>query len=143
VRPHVAAGIGGFIDITARAKKIVFSGYFTAGAKLEIHDGAVKIADEGKVRKLVDSVEQISFSGPRAVDQGQEILYVTERCVLRLEKDGVTVAELAPGVDLERDVLAQAEFPLRVAKSVRKMDPALFHPAAINLQLRPAKDMAL
>ena len=97
VRPHVTAGAGGFVDITARAKKIVFSGYFTAGAKLEIHDGAVKIAKEGKVKKLVESVEQISFSGPRAVDQGQEILYVTERCVLRLEKDGVTVTELAPG----------------------------------------------
>jgi acyl CoA:acetate/3-ketoacid CoA transferase len=63
--------------------------------------------------------------------------------VLRLEKDGVTVTELAPGVDLERDVLSQAEFPLRVAKSVRKMDPALFHPAPINLQLRPPEETAL
>src|ERR1700675_778452 len=105
-RPHVTAGAGGFVDITARAKKIAFSGYFTAGAKLEVHDGAVKIAKEGKVKKLVESVEQISFSGPRAVDQGQEIVYVTERCVLRLEKEDVTVTELAPGVDLERDVLA-------------------------------------
>jgi propionate CoA-transferase len=143
VRPHVTAGVGGFVDITARAKKVVFSGYFTAGAKLEIHDGAVRIAKEGKVKKLVEAVEQISFSGPRAVDQGQEIVYVTERCVLRLEKEGVTVIELAPGVDLKRDVLAQAEFPLRVAKDVRNMEPALFHPALINLQLRPAEEMAL
>jgi acyl CoA:acetate/3-ketoacid CoA transferase len=82
-------------------------------------------------------------SGRAANPHEQEILYITERCVLRLEKDGVTVAELAPGVDLERDVLAQAEFPLRVAKSVREMDPALFHAAPINLQLRPAADMAL
>ena len=86
VRPHVTAGAGGFVDITARAKKIVFSGYFTAGAELEIHDGALRIAKEGKVKKLVEAVEQISFSGPRAVAQGQEIVYVTERCVLRLEK---------------------------------------------------------
>jgi propionate CoA-transferase len=143
VRPHVTAGAGGFVDITARAKKIVFSGYFTAGAKLEVHDGAVTIAKEGKVKKLVEAVEQISFSGPRAVDQGQEIVYVTERCVMRLEKNGVTVTELAPGVDLERDVLAQAEFPLRVANDIRKMDPVLFHAALINLQLRPAKEMAL
>ena len=142
VRPHVTAGVGGFVDITARAKKIVFSGYFTGGAKLEIHDGAVKITKEGKVKKLVESVEQISFSGPRAIDQGQEIVYVTERCVLRLEKEGVTVTELAPGVDLKRDVLAQAEFPLRVAKDIRKMEPALFHPAPINLRLRPAEEMA-
>ena len=143
VRPHVTAGAGGFVDITARAKKIVFSGYFTAGAKLEVHDGTVRIAKEGKVKKLVEAVEQISFSGPRAVDQGQEIVYVTERCVMRLEKDGVTVTELAPGVDLERDVLAQAEFPLRVAKHVREMDPALFHAPPINLHLRPAVEMAL
>jgi acyl CoA:acetate/3-ketoacid CoA transferase len=143
VRPHVTAGAGGFVDITARAKKIVFSGYFTAGAKLEVNDGAVRIAKEGKVKKIVEAVEQISFSGPRAVDQGQEIVYVTERCVLRLEKDGVTVTEVAPGVDLERDVFAQAEFPLRVAKDIRKMHSALFHAPLINLQLRPAKETAL
>jgi len=140
VRPHVTAGAGGFVDITARAKKIVFSGYFTAGAKLEVHDGAVKIAKEGKVRKLVEAVEQISFSGPRAVEQGQDIVYVTERCVLRLEPEGVTVSELAPGVNLERDVLAAAEFPLRVAKDIRKMDPALFHVPPIGLKLRPAEE---
>jgi acyl CoA:acetate/3-ketoacid CoA transferase len=143
MRPHVTAGAGGFVDITARAKKIVFSGYFTAGAKLEVHEGALRIAKEGKVKKLVDAVEQISFSGPRAVDQGQDIVYVTERCVLRLERDGVTITELAPGVDLERDVLAQAEFPLRVATDIRKIDPALFHAAPFNLQLRPAEEKAL
>ena len=114
-RPHVTAGAGGFVDITARAKKIVFSGYFTAGAKLEVSDGAVRIVKEGRVRKLVQTVEQISFSGPRAIAQGQGIVFVTERCVLRLEPEGVTVVELAPGVDLKRDVLAEAEFPLRVA----------------------------
>ena len=138
LRPHVTAGVGGFVDITARAKKIVFSGYFTAGAKLEVRDGAMAILKEGKVKKLVQSVQQISFSGPRAIAQNQEILYVTERCVLRLEPEGVTVVELAPGADLERDVLAQSEFPLRVALELRKMEPSLFHPAPINLKLRPA-----
>jgi len=136
VRPHVTAGAGGFVDITARAKKIVFSGYFTAGAALEVRDGAVSILKEGKVKKLVPSVEQISFSGPRAIAQNQDVLYVTERCVLRLEPEGVMVVELAPGVDLERDVLAQAQFPLRVANDLGTMDPALFHPAPINLKLR-------
>jgi len=140
VRPHVTAGAGGFVDITARAKKIVFSGYFTAGAKLDVEDGAVSILKEGKVKKLVDAVEQISFSGPRAVAQGQDIVYVTERCVLRLEREGVTVTEIAPGADLKRDVLAQAEFPLRVANDLRKMDAALFHPALLNLKLRPAAE---
>jgi len=137
-RPHVTAGAGGFVDITARAKKIVFSGYFTAGAKLDVQGRAVSILKEGKVKKLVNAVEQISFSGPRAVAQGQDIIYVTERCVLRLEREGVTVTEVAPGVDLKRDVLAQAEFPLRVASDLRKMDAALFDPELLDLKLRPA-----
>ncbi|MBV8664011.1 MAG: acyl CoA:acetate/3-ketoacid CoA transferase [Hyphomicrobiales bacterium] len=136
-RPHVTAGAGGFVDITARARRIVFSGYFTAGAGLDVADGALAIGKEGKVKKLVEAVEQVSFSGPRAIAQGQEILYVTERCVMRLEREGVTVVEIAPGVDLERDVLAQAQFPLRVADNLRAMDARLFHPEPIGLTLRP------
>ena len=135
-RPHVTAGAGGFVDITARARRIVFSGYFTAGAGLEIADGALKITREGKVKKLVGEVEQVTFSGARAVAQGQEILYVTERCVLQLERDGVTVTEIAPGVDLQADVLAQAEFPLRVARELKTMPAALFRPEPIGLELR-------
>jgi propionate CoA-transferase len=140
VRPHVTAGAGGFVDITARAKKIVFSGYFTAGAKLDVASASVSIQKEGKVKKLVEAVEQISFSGPRAVAQNQDITYVTERCVMRLEPEGVTVTEIAPGIDLERDILAQAEFPLRIANDCRKMDPALYQPEPLNLQLRPARE---
>jgi propionate CoA-transferase len=140
VRPHVTAGAGGFVDITARAKKIVFSGYFTAGAKLHVTSGSVSILKEGKVKKLVEAVEQISFSGPRAVAQNQDVIYVTERCVMRLEPEGVTVTEIAPGIDLKRDILAQAEFPLRIANDCRKMDPALYRPDRLNLQLRPARE---
>src|SRR5216684_4926555 len=140
LRPHVTAGAGGFVDITARAKKIVFSGLFTAGAALEIQNGALRINREGKVKKLVEAVEQISFSGRRAVQQGQEIVYVTERCVMRLESAGLTVLEIAPGVNLERDVLAQSEFPLLVAPQLKTMDANLFHPGPIRLQLRPAME---
>jgi acyl CoA:acetate/3-ketoacid CoA transferase len=136
VRPHVTAGAGGSVDITTRAKRIVFSGCFTAGAKHDIAGETLSFVKEGTVRKLVNDVEQISFSGPRAVVQGQEILYVTERCVMRLEREGVTVIEIAPGVDLERDVLAQAEFPLRVSKSLLTTPAALFRPASIGLRLR-------
>jgi propionate CoA-transferase len=135
VRPHVTAGAGGFVDITARARKIVFSGFFTAGAKLDIHDGQLVIRKEGKVRKLVEAVEQVSFSGPRAVAQGQEITYITERCVMELARDGIVVTEIAPGVDLDRDVLAQANFPLLVPRPPRVMDPALFRPEPIGLVL--------
>jgi propionate CoA-transferase len=136
VRPHVTAGAGGFVDITARAKKIVFSGYFTAGAGLGLDAGALTITREGKIKKLVKTVEQVSFSGKRAIAQGQHITYVTERCVMQLLPEGVTVTELAPGVDLQRDILDQAMFPLRVSDTVKTMDAALFHPELINLELR-------
>ncbi|MDT3376497.1 acyl CoA:acetate/3-ketoacid CoA transferase [Labrys neptuniae] len=136
VRPHVTAGAGGFVDITARARRIIFSGFFTAAAGLSIENGALLIAREGKVRKLVEAVEHVSFSGRRAVAQGQDITYVTERCVLKLTEKGIVVTEIAPGVDLERDVLAQAEFPLGVADDLRVMDAALFQPEAIGLDLR-------
>jgi propionate CoA-transferase len=135
-RPHVTAGAGGFVDITARAKKIVFSGYFTAGAGLAITDAALAIEKEGKVKKLVEKVEQVSFSGARAKAQGQDIVYVTERCVMRLMREGVTVVEIAPGVDLKRDILEQANFPLRVAADLKTMDRALFRPELIGLDLQ-------
>lgn len=137
-RPHVTAGVGGFIDITARARKIVFSGYFTAGARLAAVDGALAIEKEGAVKKLVEKVEQVSFSGPRAVAQGQDIVYVTERCVMRLAPEGVSVVEIAPGVDLKRDVLDQAQFPVRVAANLKTMDSKLFGPGPIGLTLRRA-----
>jgi acyl CoA:acetate/3-ketoacid CoA transferase len=138
VRPHVTAGAGGFIDITARAKRIVFSGYFSAAAKLAIADGKLVIEREGKVKKLVEAVEHISFSGPRAVAQGQDVTYVTERCVMKLTPEGIVVTEIAPGVDLERDILSQSEFPLLVPKPPKLMDAALFNEALIGLEV-PAR----
>lgn len=135
VRPHVTAGAGGFIDITARAKRIIFSGFFTAAAGLGIENGALAITREGKVRKLVNEVEHVSFSGSRAVAQGQDITYISERCVMKLTEKGILVTEIAPGVNLERDVLAQAEFPLLVAGDLKVMDAALFHPGPIGLDI--------
>ncbi len=134
-RPHVTAGAGGFVDITTRARKIVFSGYFNAGAKLAIEDGRLRIEREGKVRKLVPEVEHVSFSGRRGVAQGQDVTYVTERCVMKLTPEGVTVTELAPGVDLERDVLAQADFELKVAPELAVTPERLYHPEPIGLDL--------
>ncbi len=134
-RPHVTAGAGGFVDITARAKRIIFSGYFNAGAKFAIENGAVSIVKEGKVRKLVPEVEHVSFSGRRAVQQGQQILYVTERCVMRLTPDGVEVIEIAPGFELERDILGQADFPLLVAKDLKRTPERLYHQGLIGLAL--------
>jgi acyl CoA:acetate/3-ketoacid CoA transferase len=138
VKPHVTAGVGGFVDITSRGKRLVFSGFFTAAAKLDIENGALKIVKEGKVKKLVEACEHVSFSGPRAIAQGQEVTYITERCVLKLTKDGLAVTEVAPGVDLERDVLALADFPLLVPKTPKLMDDRLFRPERMNLRVRAA-----
>jgi len=135
-KPYLTAGCGGFVDITAHAKHIVFSGFFTAGAKLEIGDGKLKILQEGRSRKLVDAVEHVTFSGTMARRRGQRITYVTERCVIDLLADGLTVREIAPGVDLKRDVLDQAAFALKVDPQLKVMDAALFRDAPLNLKLR-------
>ncbi|WP_378948752.1 acyl CoA:acetate/3-ketoacid CoA transferase [Mesorhizobium sp. ANAO-SY3R2] len=134
-RPHVTAGAGGFVDITARAKKIVFSGMFNAGAKLDIASGKLVIDREGKLRKLVNEVEHVTFSGRRGVEQGQDITYVTERCVMKLTSEGVVLTEIAPGVDLAAHILEQSEFPLIVSDKLKQMDAALFAPAPIGLKL--------
>ena len=135
VRPHVTAGAGGFVDITSRAKRIIFSGYFNAGAKFSITDGKLVIDKEGKVAKIVDEVDHVSFSGRRGIAQGQDVTYITERCVLKLRPEGLVVTEVAPGVDLQRDVLQQARTPLLVADDLRTMDPRLFRPEPIGLTL--------
>ena len=137
-RPYLTAGCGGFVDITANAKRIVFGGFFTSGAELALEDGRLVVLREGKIRKLVGEVEQVTFSGRAARDKGQSITYVTERCVLQLAERGPVVTEIAPGIDLERDVLAQARFPLAVADDLQIMDAALFRPAPMGLRLQQA-----
>lgn len=139
-KPHVTAGCGGFIDITAHARKIVFSGFFRAGGlDLEVGNGRLAIRREGKFPKFVPAVEHVTFAGARA--GGRDILYVTERCVIRLLPEGLTVVEIAPGVDLEKDVLAQAAIPLRVAADLEPMDARLFTdaPMALRLPERPSR----
>lgn len=138
IRPHVTAGAGGFVDITARAPKIVFSGYYNAGAKMDVENGRLRIDKEGKVKKIVPEVEQVSFSGRRAIAQGQDITYVTERCVLKLTTDGLMVSEIAPGVDLDQHVLAQADIPLNVSPDLKVMDASLFRPEPMGLELHHA-----
>lgn len=135
-RPHVTAGVGGFNDIITRAPKIVYSGYFTAGKKdIRIEDGALNIVTDGAVAKFVPQVAQVSFSGEMARRRRQEVLYVTERCVIELQEAGLTVIEIAPGADLERDVLAKAGVPLRVSPDLRLMPAVLFRPEPTGLIL--------
>jgi propionate CoA-transferase len=135
----VTAGCGGFVDITSTARSILFCGYFTAGGlDLRTEDGRLRIVKEGKNRKFIPEVEHVTFSGRRAVELKQNVLYITERCVLRLEPEGMTVIEIAPGVDLNRDVLGQADIPLRVSESLKTMDERLFRPEPFGLKLHPA-----
>ncbi len=135
-RPHVTAGAGGFIDITANARQIVFSGYFTAGGlELSLESGQLRIVKEGKSRKFTRAVEHVSFSGRLARVNQQDITYVTERCVIRLGPAGLMVTEIAPGIDLARDVLAQADIELRVSPNLKTMDARLFKPEPMGLVL--------
>jgi propionate CoA-transferase len=135
-RPHVTAGAGGFVDITARAKRLVFSGFLTAGGlDLEISDGKVTIKQEGRNRKFVPDLEHVTFSGRMASERGQRATYVTERCVIELIDGELVVVEIAPGIDLDRDVLGQVDIPLRVAPDLKLMDARLFEPDPMGLQL--------
>lgn len=137
-RPYLTAGCGGFVDITARARKLVFSGYFTAGGlKVSAGNGNLRIEQDGKIAKFVPQVGHVTFSGRTALARGQDVTYVTERCVLKLRPEGLTVVEVAPGVSLERDILARAGIPLRVADDVKTMDERLFRPEPMGLDLAP------
>jgi len=123
----VTVGPGGFIDIAQNARKVVFCGTLAAkGVKLATGDGRMRVLQQGGVRKLVCRVDQITFSGPQALRRGQEVLYLTERASFRLTAEGVEVFEIAPGIDLARDVLAQMDFAPRVAEPLRVMDAAHF-----------------
>jgi propionate CoA-transferase len=108
-------GPGGFVEISQNAKKVVFCGTFDAqGSRVAIVDGGLRILQRGTIRKIVPRVERITFSGRFARSRGQEVLYVTERAVFRLEEAGLTLVEVAPGLDVETDVLAQIPFRPRV-----------------------------
>ena len=121
------AGAGGFINITQGAKSIVYCGTFTAGGlKIAIEDGKLKILNEGKIKKFVSQVEHITFSGQFAQTRNTPVLYVTERAVFELTPEGVTLIEIAPGIDLEKDILANMEFIPEIAKDLKEMNPRIF-----------------
>lgn len=120
------AGSGGFINISQNARRLVFAGTFTAGGiATSVDGGRVRIVTEGRTRKFVESVEQVTFSGPLAAAKGQSVRYVTERCVFELRREGLALIEIAPGVDVERDVLAHMAFQ-PIVGDVALMDPRIY-----------------
>ena len=130
------AGAGGFINISQNAKKVVFTGTFTAGGlEVEILEGRLAISTEGKARKFLEEVEEITFSGSRAGRFGQPVLYVTERCVFRLENGRLHLIEIAPGVDIERDILGQMDFEPIIDDPV-EMDARIFRTGKMDLRKR-------
>ena len=128
------AGAGGFINITQNARTLVFAGTFTAGGlRIETGAGSLRIAQEGRSRKFVAAVEQITFNGRLAADAGQRVLYVTERCVLELTGTGLELVEVAPGIDLEREILGLMDFR-PIVRAPGTMDPRLFQASRMGLE---------
>ena len=129
-------GCGGFIDISQQSKKVVFVGTFAAGGlTVAVEDGRLAIIQEGRHRKFVAAIDEITFSGRVASAEEREVLYITERCVFRLGERGLELAEVAPGIDVERDILARLPFPLTVGQ-VRPMEAAIFRPEPMGLRAR-------
>jgi propionate CoA-transferase len=136
------AGAGGFINISQTARSVFFLGTFTAGADIAVGDGRLRIRRDGEIAKYVEEVEQVTFSGERARARGQSVHYVTERCVLRLGEDGLELVEIAPGVSLERDVLARMAFRPQISSSLREMDAAIFTDKPLGLSQRSPLTLA-
>ena len=128
-------GAGGFINLTQGAKNVIFCGTMTAGGyKAEIKDGKVVILQEGAEKKFLKNINQVTFSGPHAVDIDQNVLYITDRCVFKLTKDGLMLTEIAPGIDLKTQILDVMEFEPMIAKELKVMDPMLFAEEPIGLR---------
>lgn len=128
------AGAGGFINISQNARRVVFAGTFTAGGlEARAGDGALQILTEGRARKFIDSVQQITFSGARARRFGQPVLFVTERCVFALDQDGLRLTEIAPGIDPDRDILPLMDVA-PVVQAPIAMDARIFTDAPMGLR---------
>jgi len=129
------AGAGGFIDISQNAKKVVFVGTFTAG-KLEVSvaDGKLSILQDGKSKKFVTEVEHRTFSGSQAAKWGKEVIYITERCVFKLRADGLELTEIAPGVNLQKDILDKMDFTPIMDQPPVLMDARIFSNDGMDLR---------
>jgi len=129
------AGAGGFINISQKAKKVVFVGTFTAGnLEVAVDAGKLLILEDGKAKKFVEEVEHRTFSGPQAAKWGKSVLYVTERCVFRLTAAGLELTEIAPGIDLQKDILDKMDFTPIMHREPTLMDARIFIDEPMNIR---------
>lgn len=134
-KPYLTAGCGGFVDITAKAKNIVFSGWFEAGAKIALTDDGINVEAPGKFTKMVEKVEHVTFSGKRAREQRQNVLYITERCVMRLTDTGLVATELMPGIDPQVHIVDASQGRVTVSENAKVMSKALLTDKPMGLVL--------
>lgn len=133
-QPHVLAGAGGFINISQSTRRIIYCGTLTAGGlEVRVEEGRVRIVRDGRFQKFVARTQHVTFNGPLAAKAGQQVCCITERGVFRLTGDGLVLTEVAPGIDLEKDIRARVGFPLRVAPDLSPMDPRLFRPERMGM----------
>jgi len=131
------SGCGGFINITQNAKRVFFCGTFTAsGLITKIIGGHLEIIQEGKEKKFLKRVEQDTFSGPLALSKGRPVIFITERAVFRLESQGIVLTEIAPGMDVERNILPYMEFTPIISKELKEMDECIFRPEPMGLCIK-------
>jgi propionate CoA-transferase len=131
----IIQGSGGFVDIAQTAQTAIFCGTFSVGGlELKVGEGKLNIVKEGRARKFLADVDQITFSGKEALRNGHRVFYVTERALFQLREEGMTLLEIAPGVDLQHDVLDLMDFEPVVAPDLGQMDPALFRPEPFGLR---------
>ena len=130
-------GPGGFINITQTTRNVIFMGTFTTnGLEEKIQDGVLSIQKEGTTKKFVRQVEQITFAAQSAIAKKQNVLYITERAVFRLVETGLELIEIAPNIDLEKDILQQMEFTPSISDHLKIMDERIFKEEKMNLILQ-------
>ncbi len=133
---NVITGCGGSIDISQNAKKVIYCGSFAVKSEQEISPEGIRVSNPGKFKKFVKKVQQVSFSGQYAMERGQEVLYVTERAVLKLSPRGVVLTEIAPGIDLKKDILDMMDFSPIIPDKLKIMDKIIYTDEKIGLRQR-------
>jgi propionate CoA-transferase len=131
-KPYLTAGCGGFVDITAHARKIVFSGLFEAGAEIELSEDGIRVVRPGRFTKMVENVEHVTFSGKRAREQGQDVLYVTERGVIRPGENGLIATEIMPGIDPHADIVCASGERVQIAPNAITLPKSLLATAPMG-----------